>query len=650
MANIHSSGGRPAGRRNATDEEKEQFFYLVDVEKLTPEEAAESLGFQPATGRNWVKHRGAERPSGERTGARRWASKPPVAFDDLPADLKACLQFTPEGFNLFRARFLDTFEVAWQTEAAAMLIQAEIEAAERDSNAPIRMLGNVFPGGGKSKMFTHDYPVWRIVVARAHGQDIRIQLGARTLTQSEMYTLRVRNSLTRRQLVQAFGRFKEQHPILWEKSQFLIEHLPGVYHDEKEPTIFAVSQQSGFLGARAHIAIWDDLVDKANNRTAEARELLRHWWNDEAASRVEPRGVLLLVGTRTGPNDLFATLSKLGIDTGEQDGQGRPVSRRLYRHYVFPLHATDRCTGGKSRAAADHVDCLNYPERYNWEAVLDLMVASAGRFRLTYQQEDQDLDVAFVQIAWVEGTEDDDGISHPGCLDYARGLWEALPRHNLEEYRAMIAVDPSPTQWWAVQSWVFDRKHDLDLLVGMDRRRMSADQLLDLAPGTFNYSGLLEEFVKQTRALGIKLNMLVIEANAAQKFLTQYAFFKDWARSRSILIRPHQTHGPGLLDPKYGIWSMSNRWKHGKVRLPWKNPVTRRIVGQLINEAYAYPEGETDDTLMAQWFGHANRDRLGLADKGPEHYTPDSALSPWLAATRHGGAWEDVSTSVYSRS
>ena len=41
---------------------------------------------------------------------------------------------------------------------------------------------------------------------------------------------------------------------------------------------------------------------------------------------------------------------------------------------------------------------------------------------------------------------------------------------------------------------------------------------------------------------------------------------------------------------------------------------------------------------------------LGLADKGPEHYTPDSALSPWLAATRHGGAWEDVSTSVYSRS
>jgi hypothetical protein len=651
MANWTGGGGRPQGRRNATAEEKEQFFHLVEEEGNTPEEAAIVLGFHPSSGRNWWNHklRGG-RTTGERGGGDRVWSTPPIPYDDLLPDVQETLQPTPEAFNLFRERFLGTRRVPWQTDAARMLIEAEHEAQTRESTAPVRMLGNVFPGGGKSKTFTHDYVVWRTVMARSFAQDIRIQLGARTLTQSGMYAMRVRSTLTRnRRLVEAFGRFKEQHPRLWEKDAFLIEQLPGVEFDEKEPTVFAVSQQSGFLGARAHIAIWDDLVDKANNRTEEARKALREWWVDEAASRIEPRGVLCLVGTRTGPDDLFANLAKLGHETGQADDQGRPIIEKLYRRYTFPVHALDRCTGGRSRLSADHVDCLNYPERYDWPAILDLMTQGGGRFRLTYQQEDQDLDLALVHLAWIEGTQDEDGISYAGCLDYRRGLWEPLPDHALDDHRGIILVDPSPTEWWAVQLWAFNRKHDLDWLVGMERRRMPADQLLDLEPGTFNYTGVLEDFVMKGRALRLKVGMLIMEANAAQRFMTQYAFFRDWARSRGILIRPHQTHGPGLLDDKYGIQTIGPRFKHGKVRLPWAGPVTRRIVGYLVHEALTYPEGETDDCLKAYWFGHANRDRLGLADTGPRFYTPDHELSPYLAATRHGGRWGEELTVAHAR-
>ena len=649
MANIHSSGGRPAGRRNATLEEKEQFFYLVEIDKETPEEAAKILGFHPGTGRQWWKHKDRERPTGQRGGNRIWA-KPPVPYALLPRRIQAMLEPTPEAFNAFRLYFLGTTEVRWQTEAARVLIEAELEAQTRQSTAPVRMLANVFPGGGKSKTFTHDYVVWRIVRARTMREDIRAQLGARTLTQSGQYTLRVRSTLTRnRRLIETFGRFKEQHPILWEKDAFIIENLTGIVYDEKEPTIFAVSQDSGFLGARAHLVIWDDLVDKKNNKTEDSRKALREWWIDEAASRVEPRGVLCLVGTRTGPDDLFATCKKLGHETGEADDQGRPIVEKLYRQYIFGVHATDRCTGGKSRLSADHVDCLNYPERYDWPAILDLMTQGGGRFRLTYQQEDQDLDLALVHMAWIEGIQGEDGIQYPGCLDYARGLWEPLPSHALDDHRGIILVDPSPTEWWAVELWAFDRRNDLDWLVGMERRRMPADKLLDLEPGTFNYSGVLEEFVTRGRQLRLKVGMLIIEANAAQKFLTQYAFFKDWARSRSILIRPHQTSGPGLLDDKYGIQTIGPRFKHGKVRLPWNGAVTRRIVGYLIHEALTFPEGETDDCLKAYWFGHANRDRLGLADDGPTHYTPDHELSPYLAATRHGGRWGEELTVAHAR-
>src|SRR6266487_4630412 len=642
MANWQSAGGRPEGRRNATTADKEQFFHLVETDGLTPEDAAEALGFARATGCQWMKYKDRPRPGGDRSGGASVYSTPPKKYRDLATKYKACLEPTPKGFNLFRREFLNTFEVAWQTAAAAMVIEAELQAQRQSSTAPVRLLANVFPGGGKSKTFTHDYVVWRIVRARARGEDIRIQLGARTLTQSGMYTMRVRATLTTNiAIVGAFGRFKPQHPELWEKEQFKIEHLPGVRHDEKEPTVFAVSQLSGFLGARGHICIWDDLVDKSNNKTAESREALRHWWSDEASSRVEPRGVLALVGTRTNANDLFKTCAGQGVETGEADGQGRPVRRRLYRHFTFPVHAADRCTGGSSRRSADHVGCLNYPERYSWDAITDLMAALGGRFRLTYQQEDADPDVQLVQQCWLDGTEDAQGLLYPGCYDWDRGLWEELPPFALERHVGLICVDPSPTQWWAVEAWVYDRRNDLDYLFGMERRKMTASALLDLRPGTFEYSGVLEEFVTRMRKAKIQVRVASIEANAAQKFITQYAFFKDWLRSRSLVVRPHQTHGPGLMDDKYGIHMLGPRYMHGKIRLPMKGPGTRRLVNYLTQEALAYPEGDTDDCLKAQWFGHANRDRLGLGMAGPDYYSKAADLSPHLAATRRNGSWDE---------
>ena len=57
-------------------------------------------------------------------------------------------------------------------------------------------------------------------------------------------------------------------------------------------------RHSGFLGGRFDLVIWDDLVDRKNTKTVEAKENLRTWWDSEAETRLEPRGLLLVQGQR----------------------------------------------------------------------------------------------------------------------------------------------------------------------------------------------------------------------------------------------------------------------------------------------------------------------------------------------------------------
>jgi hypothetical protein len=49
------------------------------------------------------------------------------------------------------------------------------------------------------------------------------------------------------------------------------------------------------------------------------------------------------------------------------------------------------------------------------------------------------------------------------------------------------------------------------------------------------------------------------------------------------------------------------------IRLPYGTPQSRLQMGYLVQEAITYPDGDTDDTLMATWF-----QKLAVEN----HYTP----------------------------
>ena len=103
-----------------------------------------------------------------------------------------------------------------------------------------------------------------------------------------------------------FGRFKPLEKELWTNEAFIVmqpEDSGAI--SEKEPTVSAYGMDSGFIGGRFDGCFWDDLVDPRKIRSAEQREAMEDWYQDVAESRLEPAGMLALIGQRLAADDLY---------------------------------------------------------------------------------------------------------------------------------------------------------------------------------------------------------------------------------------------------------------------------------------------------------------------------------------------------------
>jgi hypothetical protein len=99
----------------------------------------------------------------------------------------------------------------------------------------------------------------------------------------------------------------------------------------------------------------------------------------------------------------------------------------------------------------------------------------------------------------------------------------------------------------------------------------------------------------------------VFERNAAQRWLLQDPTMEQLRRRVQVI--PHDT-GRNKGDPTLGIESLSVDFEFGRIRLPYGDAESRKMSELLIQEALTYPQGETDDLLMALWFIKFNYSRL----------------------------------------
>lgn len=593
----------------------ERYFDARDS-GLSVEKSAAKARISPSTA--WRFERGDQRlgASGFEAAATlgRLTVGGAVVLQPLSEQARAAL----DDFGLFRRRYFGRVSKPWQ-ERAAYEVLRRMESEDREY-----IVMNEPPGSGKSTLFTHDIPCW--IIARDRTK--RIMIGSRTERQARMYVGRIKRSLEREvplaadadqfargfafdaeaTLADDFGVFKpDGRGDLWRAEGLVVRQLDGVGLDDKEATVSAWGMDSGFLGGRYDLVVWDDLVDRKNSKTSEQRESLAELYDTEMESRLEPGGVLLLQGQRITANDLY----RHALDKKTLDEEPK------YAHVKYPAHDDERCEGIHDASALPWPEgCLLDPQRLPWKHLQTLKHNNPRTYEVMYQQKDGDTVGGLVDPAWIEGGTDSEGYPAPGCLDRDR-VAGVVPA-NLTDGRgwSFVTVDPSPTQWWGVIWWVYDPASNNRYAIRVIRRRMNPEDFLSLDLTTFAYSGLMVDLHREAITAGAPIQLVVVEINAAQRWLLQQPHVQAWTDATGVVFMPHST-GVNKADPKFGFESIGDLFRQGFNRFPYGDPSSRFQTQALVTEAVQYPDGDTDDLLMSTWF-----QKLAIEN----HYVPQGGL------------------------
>jgi hypothetical protein len=539
-----------------------------------------------------------------------------------------------DDFGLFRRRFFGRISLPW-AEMAAYDIEQRL-------NSPVKeyIVLNVAPGVGKTTLL-HDIAVWQTVKRRS----LRAIWGSSTHTLATKGTRRIKGTLERTSplraddeeralelavdaettLVEAYGLFA---PIsgLWRADMLTVWQHGEEVSDDKEATWQAYGQDSGFLGDRVDLIVWDDLVTNKSTNTLQQQETQQIWYNSEAETRLEPGGLLVLCGQRLGQNDLYRyCLDKIApvmVEAELSDDLMRQfveLEEPKYHHIVFPVHDEDKCEGhGKGTVQKPWPEgCLLEPKRLPYHEIRAKREESEQAFQIIYQQNDLAVDDALVKRIWIDGGYDKHlGITHVGCWDPDRAMGQ-LP--DPDQYPGKLisyaSIDSSIEKNWGITWWVYHPQTQRRFLMDLFRGSMVLPELLQQSVGG-TFAGLMENWQLQSRRIGAPITQWVIEVNAAHAYIPQQQFVKNWESYHRTHVIPHRTLGGNKNDHNLGIGILGPLYQHGAKRLPG---LSKRECLPLIKELLAWPRASTTDVLMSDWFTEFNMKKI-LAAHQSEPY------------------------------
>jgi hypothetical protein len=230
-----------------------------------------------------------------------------------------------------------------------------------------------------------------------------------------------------------------------------------------------------------------------------------------------------------------------------------------------------------------------------------------------------------IERVWATGGVGPDGVLYPGCVDKDRRPGY-IPPGLRRPIISIATVDPSPTQFWAVQWWLYQPETNLRYLIDAERCKLTAEELLGYSVGSGEYSGIMEQWQERSEDMGYPITHWIVEVNAAQRFLLAHDFVRRWQALWGVNVIPHTT-SRNKLDENLGVEALlPPLWRTGQVRLPtmsdnWK---TLAFIDEMTSWTRDKKRGT--DLVMAHWFAELHMPKLTPLGRPPRMWRPSWLL------------------------
>jgi hypothetical protein len=526
-------------------------------------------------------------------------------------------------FATFRREYLGR-ETFWHQAQWIDLLEGgeprDLHPAEiYEPGDPSWLIFNTPPEHSKSTTITVDYVVYRI----CKDPNVRIVIVSKTREFAKTFLYQIKQILTHptyAKLQADFappGGFKADADA-WTSDKI---YLGQGSRDgtQKDPTVQILGMGQQIYGARADLIILDDCVVLSNAHEFEKQIA---WVTQEVLTRPSSNGVILVVGTRVAPTDLYSELRK-----GRRYEDG--TSPWTYFAQPAVLEFTDDPANWVTLWPRTDLECgCRSICRGNLDPGPDGLHPKWDGPHLSRRRGALTQEQATWARVYMQQDVAEDQVFRPECVQasingrrvtgplVAGGIGH--PEFGGEGHYVIGAMDPAASGFTAAIVYSVDRA---------THKRYILDVHNQAAMTPLGIRTLIKFWTDKYH-----IQEWRIEDNAFQSYLAMDQEVRDWLATRGCVLNPHRT-GKNKWDPDYGVMSLAPLFgdvQEGKVtrepliELPStkQNEAVKALVEQLIVWQPESVRGKTikTDLVMALWFAELRaREILQDAKYGGTH-------------------------------
>ncbi len=584
---------KPGRKRNRTTGEKKDTILSYMRQGITVAEACRDLGITTATIQYYKQSDKSFRAEYERLRLMKTAGAEAgkVAVPDFPT---FCEEYLDTKLFNHQLQWYDVLEGRPPRNLHPNQIYKPGD--------PGMIIVNTPPEHAKSTTITVNYTTWRI----CQDPNIRIIIVSQTQEMAKRFLRAIKDRLaganpSYKKLQVDFapeGGF-DANSASWTADSIYV-NAEARDSGEATPTVQALGMNGQIYGNRADLIILDDTVTGKN---AHEFEKQIDWIQREVINRLTyPGGVLLLVGTRLAPVELYSEIQKPEWYGQDEESPWtyltQPAVLEFAEHpddWVVLAPFTNRppVSLGARRLVEANADGL-YPWHSGQSLARRRATSSPQNWKMVYQQEQVVEDAIFPAnkvAASIDGMRAA-GLMSPGAPGHRP--------HGMDGLYVVGGFDPAITGYAAA------------VVLGVDRMSGMRYVLDVWTAGNQKPDDLFDKLKDWT----VKYHMheWVIEKNAMNLMVTQNRDLRNFLGSRGTILKEHFT-GNNKNDADFGVASMSMLFDgalegRGLIRLPSRsqNEGVKALVEQLTTW---FPQSKAkQDTVMALWFAETRAREL----------------------------------------